>query len=95
MAYFERQGDDGNAMLARHDAIAESLRDEDDDPVCEACGDTGRVDCPHDGEMCNYVPCPSDHDSCTVPCPDCPTCGCGARLTRANLDSHRECWRIP
>lgn len=94
MAYFERQGDDGNAEL---DRIADSLRDEDEDPVCEACGDTGRVPCPrHDSQTCMDSPCPTGATLlCEVKCPDCPTCGCGARLTRANLDSHRECWRIP
>lgn len=82
MAYFERQGDHGNAEL---DRIAESLRDEDDDPVCETCGDTGRV----------HVIDIAYGEWERKRCPDCPTCNCGARLTRANLGSHRECWRIP
>lgn len=66
---------------------------------CSTCQDTQRVTCPHeDADDCllaDKEPCPTGKRiawiGCTVPCPDCPRCRCGAVLTERNVEAHAAC----
>ncbi|MCY1425799.1 hypothetical protein D9M71_415970 [compost metagenome] len=62
-------------VLVEPSPVADDMDDEEEEPVCDNCDDTGEVDCPLGRINYGGNPCPSDCPAChgnqRVPCLDC------------------------